>query len=51
MILNAKPIGYGIGERTWIDWKARGSLTIGDPKPEKPKEKDEEFFSEEEFKI
>ena len=49
MILHAKPIAYGMGERTWID--SRGSLTIGDPKPEKPKEKDEEFFSEEEFKI
>ena len=52
MILHAKPIAYGLGgERCYSDWHFRGSIGAGKPKPEKPKEEEKEFFSEEEFKI
>lgn len=50
MILHAKPIAYGMGDRCYMDWKVRGSDIVRPP--EEPKEKEEkEFFSEEEFKV
>ena len=50
MILHSKPIAYGIGERCYMDWKARGSVVVKAPDKENEKE-EKEFFSEEEFKI
>jgi hypothetical protein len=52
MIIHAKPIAYGLGERCYSDWHFRGGIGgVKNPKPEKPKEEEKEFFSEEEFKI
>jgi hypothetical protein len=51
MIIHAKPTPPGLGERCWSDWNFRGGIYAGKPRPEKPKEEEKEFFSEEEFKI
>jgi len=52
MILHSKPIAYGMGDRCYNDWHYRGSIDTGSDSslPEKEKEENE-FFSEEEFKL
>jgi len=50
MILHAKPIAYGFGDRCYSDWRFRnaGSKKGVDVPTEEPKE---EFIKEEEFKV
>ena len=54
MIIHAKPIAYGLGERCYSDWHFRGGIDAGkakkgvDTPTDEPKE---EFIKEEEFKV
>jgi hypothetical protein len=48
MIIHKKPTAYGLGKYEGTGFRNPGKPR---PKPDKPKEGEKEFFSEEEFKI